>query len=328
MKLISYPDRFSSVFADNVCRFGPINSQEPFEVSVEDDVCGLLGTKRFVGSEEVACSLSNYIRRRLNPQPLLLPQSAFTEAEGRNVRLTALWGEGQESPKMTFIVANTDHTECDPIGPKVQHRTIAPGEHDELLFVVGREKNICAKWELSTGERVNAYAKTSLRDGLWAWVVCADEMIARSARPEEVEWFTVEIVVETTHVMKATYTIVPPNPNHVRMAWLAPSGEICYHNFPRSIESSVATDTSEVELPSGTEVVAKSGWTQTRLESGVVSQQVMDHIVGIVTSPRVWQIVGGQAEPVVLLGSHLTLAGGSGRSLSLTIRPAKKVVYW
>ncbi|MBR3853142.1 MAG: hypothetical protein IKM41_01130, partial [Tidjanibacter sp.] len=90
----------------------------------------------------------------------------------------------------------------------------------------------------------------------------------------------------------------------------------------------VATDTSEVELPSGTEVVAKSGWTQTRLESGVVSEQVMDHIAGIVTSPKVWQIVGGQAVPVVLLGSHLTLSGGSGRSLSLTIRPAKKVVYW
>ena len=291
MKLTSYPQNYSSVFADNILRFEEVNPNEPFEVSVKDDVVGLLGTKRFVGSSEVECSLHNYLHRRLNPQPIILDYSA------------AIVGETNQS------------------------RRISAGEVDEIAFVVGRERNICAKVVLSTGERYNIYTKTLSNDGLWVWVVCADELISRSARPQELDGFSVEIMVETVSVGKVTYTLAPAQPDAVRLAWLDAAGRICYHNFPLAMRKEVEADSSVVELAEGTTILAKSGWRVLRLDSGVVSQEVVAHLEGIATSPRVWVVEDGAASPMVLLSSQTRLSG-VGRGVSLVLRPTKKTRYW
>ncbi len=327
MKLTSYPPNHSSVFADNTLRFEEVNPDEPFEVSVQDDVAGLLGTKRFVGSSEVECSLRNYIHRRLNPQPILLDRCAFNEAVGRNVRLTALWGENQKSSKMTFTLSHDSHTAPAIIGSRSQSRRIGAGEVDEIAFVAGRECNICAKVALSTGENYNVYTKILSNDGLWVWVVCANEIIARSARPEELEGFSFEIVVGEVSVGKVSYTLTPAMPGAVRLAWLDTSGRICYHNFPLAISKEVESDSSVVELAEGTTVLSKSGWKVLRLDSGVVSKEVVAHLEGIATSPRVWVVEGGVATPMVLLSSQ-TILSGTGRGVSLVLRPAKKTTYW
>lgn len=327
MKLTSYPQNYSSVFADNILRFEDVNPNEPFEVSVKDDVVGLLGTKRFVGSSEVECSLHNYLHRRLNPQPIILDYSAFNEATGRNVRLTALWGDNQKSHKMTFTLSHDDLTAPAIVGETNQSRRISAGEVDEIAFVVGRERNICAKVVLSTGERYNIYTKTLSNDGLWVWVVCADELISRSARPQELDGFSVEIMVETVSVGKVTYTLAPAQPDAVRLAWLDAAGRICYHNFPLAMRKEVEADSSVVELAEGTTILAKSGWRVLRLDSGVVSQEVVAHLEGIATSPRVWVVEDGAASPMVLLSSQTRLSG-VGRGVSLVLRPTKKTRYW
>ena len=327
MKLTSYPQNYSSVFADNILRFEEVDPKEPFEVSFKDDVVGLLGTKRFVGSSEVECSMRNYLHRRLNPQPLILDRCAFCEATGRNVRLTVLWGDNQKSPKMTFTLAHANLTAPAIVGQTYQSRRIAAGEVDEIVFVVGRERNICAKVALSTGERYNTYTKTLSNDGLWVWVVCADEIISRSVRPEELESFSIEIVVGEESVGTVTYTLTPALPEAVRLAWLDADGQICYHNFPLAMSKEVEADSSVAELAEGTTILAKSGWRVLRLDSGVVSREVVARLEGIATSPRVWVVEEGVATPMVLLSSQTRLSG-VGRGVSLVLRPAKKTRYW
>lgn len=327
MKLLSYPENYSSVFSDNVCRFGQVDPDEPFEVTIVDDVIGVLGAKRFVGSEEVGCVLGNYLHRRLDPHPLILDRSAFMEAEGRNVRVTAQWGESQKSPKMTFTLSHDKLSFGDVIGGPKQHRYISPGEMDEVIFVVGREDNISTKLSLSTGECTNIYTKTNLKDGLWAWVVCADEIISRSARPDELESFQMVISIGTMEIVSVTYTLVPPQSGAVRVAWLGSSGQIYYHNFPREMRREVEYSSVEAELATGTTILSKSGWEVTRLDSGVVSKEVMDRLAGIATSPRVWVIEDGEVIPVVLLSAKTTTSGG-GRGVSLSLRPTKKTKFW
>ncbi|MBP3383346.1 MAG: hypothetical protein J6K78_05505 [Tidjanibacter sp.] len=327
MKLTSYPQNYSSVFADNILRFEEVTPNEPFEVSFQDDVVGLLGTKRFVGAAEVECSLHNYLHRRLNPQPIILDRCAFNEAAGRNVRLTALWGDNQKSHKMTFTLSHTNLTAPAIVGDTNQSRRISAGEVDEIAFVVGRERNICAKVVLSTGEKYNIYTKTLSNDGLWVWVVCADEIISRSVRPEELESFSIEIVVGEESLGTVTYTLAPVQPEAVRLAWLDADGRICYHTFPLAMRKEVEADSSVAELTDGTTILYKSGWKVWRLDSGVVSREVVAHLEGIATSPRVWVVEGGVATPMVLLSSQTRLSG-VGRGVSLVLRPAKKTTYW
>ena len=327
MKLTSYPKNYSSVFADNFLHFEEVDPNEPFEVSFKDDVVGLLGTKRFVGASEVDCSLRNYLHRRLDPHPIILDRSAFNEATGRNVRLTALWGDDQKSAKMTFTLSHDNLTAPALIGGSRQSRRISAGEVDEILFVVGRERNICCKVVLSTGESRNVYTKTLTNDGLWVWTVCADEMISKSARPEELDSFSFEIVVGEESLGKVTYTLAPTSPSAVRLAWLGASGQIYYHNFPIAVRRDVEAESSVAELAEGTTILSKSGWKVLRLDSGVVSQDVVAHLEGIATSPRVWVMEEGVATPMVLLSSQTRLSG-TGRGVSLVLRPAKKTTYW
>lgn len=327
MELISYPENYSSVFADNTLRFEQVDPTLPLEVSFVDDVVGLLGTKRFVGSQEVECSLYNYLHRRLNPQPLLLGRSAFVEAEGRNVRLTAQWDDGKSTPKITFTLAHDNLSAGDVVGGSTQRRTIAAGEVDEIIFVADRESNLSARLSLSTGEEFNIYTKTLTKDGLWAWVVDADEVIARSATPDALTSFSVRIALGTEELTTVTYTLTPALPDAVRLAWLDATGQICYHTFPHSLSREVESSASVAELSEGTTVLSKSGWTLLRLDSGVVAKEDALLLEGIVTSPRVWIVAQGVATPVVVLSSRATLAG-SGRGVSLTLRPAKRTTYW
>ena len=327
MKLISYPENYSSIFGDNVCRFEQVNPDEPFEVTIEDDVVGVLGAKRFVGSAEVGCALGNYLHRRLDPQPLLINRTACTEATGRNVRLTAHWGSGQKSPKMTFTLSHDNLSLGDVVGGPKQSRSIAAGEVDEVLFVSGRENGLTNILTLSTGECIHVNTKSSLHDGLWAWVVCADDVISRSAHPDELEWFKMELLLKGESIAIIHYTLVPPVQDAVRLAWLDASGQIFYHNFPHAVRREVETSSVVAELAEGTTTLSKSGWELTRLDSGVVSKDVVAHLEGIATSPRVWVIEDGVAIPVVLLSAK-TVLSGVGRGVSLTLRPTKMTKYW
>lgn len=327
MKLISYPENYSSVFGDNVCRFEQVNPNEPFEVVIDDDVAGVLGAKRFVGSATVGCALGNYLHRRLNPQPLLVNRIACNEATGRNVRLTAQWGNGQQSPKMTFTISHDDLSLGDVIGGSMQSRCISAGEVDEVLFVAGREANLTNILTLSTGESARISTTSFLNDGLWAWVVCADDIIGRSVRPDRLEWFTMELLLDGQSIATIHYTLVPPSQGAVRLAWLDASGQIFYHNFPHAVRREVEASSVVAELAEGTTTLSKSGWELTRLDSGVVSKEVMARLEGIATSPRVWVIEDGEAVPVVLLSAK-TVLSGAGRGVSLTLRPTKKIKFW
>lgn len=328
MKLISLPAAYSSVFGPNMFDFEEVPTDAPAEVTFVDDEGALLGAKRYVGSPAISCSVESYLRRTLHPVPLLADRYMFTEATGRNVRLQALWGEEQASPLVTFTLAHQNLAEREPIGEATQRRTIARGEWDEVLFVASREQPLGAKVTFSTGEKFDSYSKSSMRDGLWAFVVNVDALLARTARPEQVEWFSVELVVEQEHIVKVTYNLVERAMGMKRLAWLGSDGQIYYYNFRQPVESSVVAQTTSVELASGTSVVAKSGWHQMRLESGVVGSEVAQHLAGIATSPYLWLVEGDKATPLVALSCEAHLAGSQGRGVSLVVRPAEKEVYW
>lgn len=328
MNLVSYPANYSSVFADNLFCFDQADVATPSEVAFSDADGALLGTKRFVGQTAFECSVSSYLRRLLAPAPLFLNRCAYCEAAGRNAWLRATWGDNQSSSLLSFTISRDNLSEGVVVGGSVQSRTISAGEYDEVLMVVGREKNLATIVTLSTGESINSYTKSSLRDGLWAYVVNADAMIARSSSPEQLEWFSVAFSIEGERVGEVTFELVPAATRGVRLGWLSASGQICYHNFPLVRHEGLMTESAEVELASGTTLLSKSGWPTMRINSGVVPSGVIERLQEIATSPFVWLIEGAEAEPLTLLSSEVVLGGGSGRGVSLLVRPAKRTTYW
>lgn len=226
------PENYSSAFTPCLYSIGGTQDSAFIDIeTIESDSNTVLGVKRFAGAEEVVINTSNYLRRRLNPQPVTPASCRFVLPEGRSIRAHIRVG-AIESGQKIFTAAMTKTTPYQLLSSRSAERTIRSGEDDELAFLA-EEGELIAEVAMQ-GTTVETFTADQLTINTPRMVVFTFDtasLLAHSQEPDSVESFEISILANGTKRMVVKYRIGKAATNSVRLCWLNTSGAFDYHTF-------------------------------------------------------------------------------------------------
>lgn len=325
MKLTSYPADYSSAYDDNYFCFEEVDVAAPTEMTFINEDSSTVGVKRYAPSEPLLASPRSLLQRLIAPTPYLSDKCGCLAPSNRVAAIAVAFNDGAESsPVVHFTASHTATPEGAVMGERVQSRTIAAGECDELAFRAsqGDKLIVTCQFEGSVTPHI-IYVGDVATEGINLFVVSCNSILSRSQTPTSVTAFKLTFTLAGESLAVLNYRVVSATKGATRLAWLNRDGYISYHTFRTPAEERVMTSRSECQTPSGTLTLGVESWRESTLRSGFIPAKEMEVLAGLVSSPRIWKITDGAFEPQTLL-SHTTITGGSGaQTMEVTIRPSK-----
>lgn len=325
MKLQSYPQNFSSIFAPNIYTFEEVEPTISSEIKFFVGGGRPLSARRFAGSTTIATSPESLLRRTINPLPLAPgDQCELVCPEGRSVAIYATY-DGKTTPLLHFTASHKQLSEGEVMGGSTQQRQIARGEADEVALVAGEGSRVKVVAHLSDGSQATLLSESLLITGVWVARIVADDVLSRAIEPEEVEWFRLVVSVDGEDVATLHYTLAQRPRSAVRLAWLNADGYIDYHTFSSATDLRTLSSRSECKLPSGTTSLMVEGWQELCVESGYLPRVQLERLGGVAYSPRVWLVeADGSLTPHRVVANEVV----DSAVVRLKVAPSLPTIYW
>lgn len=327
MKLVSYPTSFSSIFDDNYFRFEEVDPSTPTEILTYLKGGRLLGARRYAGRTVIETTPKALLRRVIAPKPRVATACQFMRVADRDVAIRLAYDDNTLlTPTVRFTASHKPLYPLSAFGPREQWRTLSQGEFDELSFIAPEGARLEAYCRCGGGEWIElASLQDSGEEDIFLLTVEADHLFSVVGGERDVELM---VYVAGNEVVRVHYSVDAPRKDDVRLAWLNEYGSISYHTFHRNASEQIHSSRNESQTAHGTEILSLQGWRSLSLESGFLSSGEMESVAGVVTSPMVWIVEGGNFAPVTLTSSKALCDGVEGYSVTLTLRPIKKQTYW
>lgn len=330
MKLKNYPADFASAYADNPFSFEEVDITSPCELIFYDADGNVVALRRYVGQQSLTTSPRAILQRLISPEPLAeVARCEFVRPEGRDATLSVEYDDGEQmTPEILFTASRYDHAANSPMGSSEQWRTIAPGECDEVAFVVTEGATLSARLLVDGIEHAQLASFTSPAKGVVLFALAADDVIERVADLELEGGFDICIDLNGRECVQLHYRLRSAHNSDVRLAWLCAEGGICYHTFHRSTRSLHRSSTVRT-TSTGQEVARGEMWSESRLVSEVLpAVELHQLLTGILSSPCLWlRQKDGSYTPQLLLTSEAPLQGDGAGRVSLLLRSAQRETF-
>lgn len=331
MKLISYPEDYSPLLADNFFHFegaDPAVSTEIYFFSEEGEP---LGARRYAGRSEIDSSPRAILKRTLNPGPAERLALGVVRPEGREVGLSVAVGEGGDrGPVVRFAANLLPLLSSAVVGPAEQTRRLSPADYDEVSLLLAEGERLTVECAAEgEGEWVSLPVSFECeRAGLYVLVFTAESLLAAAPSALQRGEMVLRVKIDGDTKAHIRLLLCPASRNNHRVAWLDAYGAIRHHTFDTQSVERVGVERSESDTLRGTLTLGVESWRSVGLHSGPLSQAEMDYLKGVVCSPRVWLLEGDEWVECCVEESVCRCGVAEVLSLSLTLRPSRKSRVW
>ena len=329
MRLTTIPADFSPILADNFFHFEDVDPSVSTEIHFFDDKGEGLGARRYAGRTVIDSSPRAFLSLMLDPQPAVRGSLAVLRPEGRQVELSvAVGADGEHSSGVRFA-ANVARLEPSAVvGPAEQSRVIASGEYDEFSLLLAEGDDVTLECQVEGRSEVTLLRYVCPEAGYYTVVFEAEDLFNSLGEEQEPERLSLRVKIGGALKGTLLYTVVPAAQGECRLAWLDAYGAIRHYTFRILPEESLEVARRESDTLQGVQTLEVESWNTVVLRSGPLTSGQMEFLKGVISSPRVWQLVGREWVPVTIGESVCRCAGKGARSVELRLRSAKRTKLW
>lgn len=330
MNLKRFPADFSSAYNDNHFSFEGADPTVATELVFYTKGGAEIGVRRYVGRESIDSSPRALLMSGLAPEPIgVVGECGFMRPEGRDMTLSVGYNGGlSTSPEVCFVASLCDQQPNAIMGEPTQHRSIAPGECDEVAFCLTEGAEIEATLVVDEIVQSSLGSYSSPEKGVVVFAVSADAILSELRSAESATTFELRFAIDGRECASVRYSLRESHAEDVRLAWLAPDGSVAYHTLPSPKSVRLQTERTLYQSPSGSVTAGVERWQESVLDSGVLSSAEAERLGEMLSSARLWRITDEGAEPQIVL-SHQAEVGGRGvRRVTLTLRPAATIKHY
>jgi hypothetical protein len=346
MRFTVIPDHFAPVFGPVVYEAEANAGERVTDVEVYNAATGeLSGVKRFAGTGNAKANVAGYVRRMLEPRPLMpaVPQAGqrppaggfrFSQEGGRQAAVTVRAGDAA-APVRIFTCALGRSNEFDILSKMPQERMLAEGEWDEISIAVPDTSLSAvmtvtgggADFTLRTGESASSRGVATLTVDAEDIAAAAEANNRRFADCRRAE---VKIYAHDEHIGSVGYDLYVRGPGQRRICWLNSLGGIDYHTFHAVAQESLSVEKQRIFSNDGYRAVASAAERSSEMVSGYCGSPLADALAETVSSPRVWMAERGAdgecaARPLDVVTDNVTFRDGELFCLRLTVREQSDV---
>lgn len=329
MKLISFPDDFSPLLADNYFHFEEADPEVSTEIFFYSDEGEPLGARRYAGRAEIDTSPRAFVQRTLDPEPVERGAMRIFQPSGRQVGLSvAVGADGEPSPVVMFAANVLPLLSSSLLGSSEQRRVMTLEEFDEVSMLLTGGDSVSVECCGADGTQPTPLTFTCPQSGLYTLTFTAEELCARVGLGESGGRVDVRVMIDGATKGLLHYNIIPAAEGDRRVAWLDVYGAIRHYTFTQLPVERLEVARSESDTLRGTRTLSVESWKRTSLRTGPLSNTELDYIKGLICSPRVWLREGERWVACSITDSLCRCGQRDTMSLEVTLRPSQKTTLW
>ena len=305
------PEALSPLFGRIDCTLTDITAPE-VTLRILDGEGTLLGTKHFVGSNEVSFDIAPYLRSTLRCNPTPTATSLVRSERVVSCSLEAVTeAETILSERLTFLPAVVDATDR-LLTTLPTERILDPQGVDHLTIRADAPFNIQVAGYIR-GEEVTTKRFSITEAGVY-------DLTINAADFDRVD----ELALLFGGRMVADYVVQERSPRAVTLAWLSSVGSIEHYTFPRRVSLESEVERTEGYGAEGYRTACIALQERLTLDTAPESKEVIAALSELLTSPRVWQLTTEGYQPRRVVTKRLSYGDcGSLATLRVTVAANK-----
>lgn len=277
----------------------------------------LLGQKRFTDVTEASFEIAPYLRGLVDFQ---LPTETSSGIESAADRQLAIYLEAEtpdervQSPLLILRPADEESAKPALLTTLPRERLLAPGEWDELSFLVGSSPHPLKIVEYRRDGTIHDAVQMLPMAALWCYRVAADDY------PE-----ADTLLIDAGTLGTLRYTFLPAPEGSWRLAWQSHRGSLEHYTFPRVERVEQTIERNRAYGDKGHLVTSLEREERLILTSALEGEEWMQALAEILVAEHVWLLREGLYTEVDILTDEAEIARyGTLRSLTITLRSRLK----
>lgn len=277
----------------------------------------LLGEKRFADVESVEFDIAPYLRRVTAFELPTTNTSGLETAADRHITLYLEAETSDQTLRSTLLMLRpSDEAVERPalLTTLPRQRLLAPGEWDELSFLVGSSPHPLKMVEYRRDGTIHDTTQILPQSALWRYRIAADDY------PE-----ADTLLIDAGTLGTLRYTMLPAAEGSCRLAWQSHCGSIEHYTFPRVERIVHRIERGRAYGPEGHLTTAIEREERLTLTSALESEEGITALAEILTAENVWLLrEGSYTEVDILTEEAETYRYGTLRALTITLRSRLK----
>jgi hypothetical protein len=270
--------------------FFAIESDEPQDLVVE--ICDadrneVIATQKVTNTSYTKVNIAPYIAQTEMREPSTSLQSEIREWPVRHFYLRC---NGSDSESIAIAENRCQVGDKTVLTSLPHHRQMGRHDHDEVVVMC------------KPNEEVVAVINTDYGEELFLDMVTESGVAIINISPIDFapETKHLEVVVTCNNLTLTTlnYDIVPTYKGVTRLAWMAESGSIERYSFPASQRSQRSVEKVHFHTKEGVCAVHGESKNLLTLRSRYESRAMVEALIGVASSPRVWIEQNGSLQSV------------------------------
>lgn len=324
------PDDYGSVFGELTYTISDVapGAVASVEIYTDADSKKPIGVKRFKSDGSVIVNVSNYLRRRISPNPFAANRLEFLSDKMKYVKAYLKCG-GNSSAVQVFTGATRTLYPYELLSRLPLKRKIAWDESEEISFVIptSRMGYVCTL----SGSRV--YEVKSIMQVITGGVVTfifGMPALAAKLRAEGVDLrdfnrINLKIKSSSDVIAEISYQLCERGGRAVRLCWVNSMGGIDYHTFEPPLSEHIAVSKETLLSRSGYvgSDIRKERYVE--VTSGYLPSLWLEGLSEVLSSPLVWRVDEDDRIAADVLADNITLSSESLNSVDFTIRDKRPV---